>query len=37
MKKILIFAFLVISTTIFSTGCDKKDYQNPFYRASHSK
>ncbi len=37
MKKILIFTFLIIGISVFSTGCEKTDYQNPFHRAAHSK
>lgn len=37
MKKILIFIFLMLGITVFSIGCEKTDYQNPFYRSSQSK
>jgi len=37
MKKILIFMFLIIGITAFSTGCEKTDYQNPFHRAAQNK
>ncbi len=37
MKKILIFTFLIIGITIFSIGCEKTDYQNPFHRAAKAR
>ena len=37
MKKNLIFIFLIIGISVFSIGCEKTDYQNPFHRAAHSK
>ncbi len=37
MRKILIFIFLIVGISVFSIGCEKTDYQNPFHRAANSK
>ena len=37
MKNLFIFVFLILSIAVFSSGCEKTDYQNPFHRAAHSK